>query len=374
MMHSIPVGIDTSNISSISKESNSSKNLEKLNMYLERKDYEPIIKDPDLFWLAYCKAILPHQKKEEVEYFFVSIVDKNVSYLGKETIIKKMQNMIEEIRKFLLEGLESKINCEILVIEDLVTCYLRKESPLIDLTEERIGYSKSLYHTFIKPALPNLAEFCGAIYAKDTKNQLVKQYTLSPASIISVEVIQINWQKESWLVYPIPPKLIPQQEEMGKALYSLYQKQQLCDFSLVSKDNIIQVHSSLLYIYGGPVLQKLLTSDMKETIDKVISLADYSHTTVQAFIEFIYLGGKGFSEKVVSSNNQNTINLFELFELANAFQIENLIDCCTNLITLVANKQDLKVIQHLASLYGNKHLEQLCEHLSSKENAIYIKV
>lgn len=367
------------NISSsdIAKDVNFSKNSDKLDMCLERKDCESIIKDPDLFWLAYCKTIFPHQNKKDGWSFSVSIEDKNISFSGKDHTIEKMQEMIEEIRKFLLEGLESKKNCEILVIERLGYFYLRKESEFIDVVHTPVGYPDGWYHNGIKAALPNLAELCGAIYTEAKKSQLVQVHSLLPAEIKSVPVIRINWQEESHLVYPIPPTFIPEQEEVGKALYCLYQKQQLCDFSLASKDNTIKVHSSLLYIYGGPVLQKLLTSDMKETVDKVVSFPEYSQNTVQAFIEFIYLGGRGFSEKVVASKNQNTINLFELFDLfefANTYQVKNLIDCCTNLITLVANKQDLKLIQNLADFYDNKHLKQFCDYLSHKENAIFIKV
>lgn len=349
-----------------------SKNSEKLDDCLDRKDFETIIKDRDLFWLAYGKAVL-HQDQKEIKSFFVSIEGKNISFSGEEHIIKRTQDAIEELRKFFIEGLESKKTAEILVIEVAQTGYFRKESSLINLCNTFDGYYKSLYHEYIKPALPKLAEFCGALYSEDKKNQLVKSTAL-PAQTEEVEVIRINWKEESHLIYQISPKSIPEQEEMGKALYSLYQKQQFCDFSLKSKDGVIKVHVSLLYLYGGPIIQKLLTSDMKEKTDQTVSFPDYSHSTVQAFIEFIYLGGRAFSEKAISSNNQNPINLFELFEFANTYQIETLIDCCTNLMSLLATKQDLEVLKHLVTLYDNKHLKQLYDHLSTKENAVIIKV
>ena len=42
----------------------------------------------------------------------------------------------------------------------------------------------------------------------------------------------------------------------------------------------------------------------------------YSTSTVRAFIDYIYLGGPKFMEKVLSSKNADSIDLFELFEFA----------------------------------------------------------
>ncbi len=347
---------------------------EKIDSHLERQDFETIIKDRELFWLAYCKAVFPHQNKKALDSFFVFIEGTNINISGEGHTIKKTQDVIEELRAFFVEGLKSRKTFEIFIVPLLSDCLFRKESPLIDLRYINSGYCTEWYCDFIKPALPQLAEFCGALYTEDRKNQLLKTHDYFPLLIKEVQVIRINWQKQFHLIYPISPKCIPEQEELGKALYSLYQKQQFCDFSLKTKDQTIKVHSNLLYVYGGPVFQGLLTSNMKETIDKAISFAEYSQSTVEAFIDFIYLGGKAFSEKMISSNQQNTIDLFELFELANTYQIETLIDCCTNLISLMTTKQDLEIIEQLATTYNNKHLKQLCDYLSPEKNTLLIKV
>jgi hypothetical protein len=352
------------------------RNLDPLDRCLERKDFERIIKNKELFYLAYCKAIFPHQNKEESDAFMVSIVGKSINVSGKDHIIKQTQDMIEDLRELFMEGLESKkTSFEILAVKRWRDYCFRKESPLIDLCFATNGCYDWCYDNFIKPALPTLAEFCSATYIEDKKNQLLRTNREDHAKIEEVSVIRIQWQEGSHFVYPIPPKSIPEQEDLSKAFYSLYQKQQCCDFSLSSKEGVlIHMHSSLLYINGGPVFQALLVDNMKENAAKMITFPEYSQNTVQAFVEFIYLGGKAFSEKMIASHNQNPINLAELFEFANTYQITILVDCCTNLMSLFATKEDLETLQDLATLYDNSHLKQLCEHLSIKENANVIKV
>lgn len=347
-----------------------SQNSDKLDACLDKNDFETIIKDKDLFWLTYCKAILPHQNKKDSDLFFVSIEGKNINFSGRKHIVEETQNLIEELRKFFAEGFECKKELEILVVERAREYYFKKESSLVDMSCERKGYS--WYHHFVKPALPKLAEFFHALYTEDKKEQQLQW--LAHATMEKVDVIRITWREEFHLVYPIPPKFIPAQEDMSKVFYSLYQEQKLCDFSLISKDGVIKVHANILYLYGGPALQKLLTSDMKENTNNAVSFAEFSQGTVQAFVDFIYLGGRAFSEKVISSNNKNATDLPELFQFAHTYQIGTLIDCCTNLMSMFATKKNLKDLEHLANFYNNSHLKQLCKHLSSKENLTIIKV
>jgi len=347
-------------------------NTVKFDQLLSQKDFEAIIKDPDLFFLAYCRALFFNQNKKEARAFLVSIEGQNVTVSGSEPIILEVQKKVEEIRQFFVEGNERQENVAFLVARKATYVFLRKESPVIDLCGDDLSYF--WYDPFIESALPKLAELCGASYIQDKKKQLAVLYRDDTPSSLEVQVVKINWKEDVHLVYPISPKVIPEQEEMRKALYALYQKQQLCDFSLICKDGAVKIHSSLLFLFGGPVFQNLLTSEMKETQDKIILLAEYSQSTIRAFMDFVYLGGRAFSEKVISSNSQETTNLFELFEFANLYQVKALIDCCTNLISLVATKQDLEAMQYLANLYDNEHLKLLCEHLSPKENTVIIKV
>lgn len=347
-------------------------NSDKLDICLDMNDFETIIKDQNLFWLAYCKAAFPHQTKKMSPFFSISINGKNINFSGQAEIIKEILIFIEELRHFFVEGFESKTSFEILVVKRFDDYLIRKESACIDLKNAPFGCYEVSYHNYIEPALPKLAEFCGAIYTGTKKNQEVKYNT---TKTVKAPVIQINWTK--FHVYSITPKLIPELKEMSKAFYSLYQNQQLCDLNLLSSDTTLKVHAAVLYLYGGAVFQKLLTTDMKETAEQSITFADYSGSTIKAFMDFIYLGGKTFQEKAITAfnnNNNDPFDLVELLDFAHSYQQETLIDCCTNLLSLSSTKNDLATLSKLATLYDNQHLKTLCDHLTIKENDNILKV
>jgi len=365
-------GISNIQASYFAEDQPLSYNTAKFDQYLGRKDYETIIKDPDLFFLAYCHALFPNQDKKERYAFKVSIEGQNVTVSGKECILPKVQKKVEEIRQFFVEGIERKKSVEFLVARNCMKVFLRKESPVIDISGEDLH--EFYYNPFVGSALPKLAELCGASYILDKKEQSAVVIRGLGVWDIEVEVIKIKWKEDVHLVYPIDPKVILEKEQFREDLYSLYQEQELCDFSLICKDGEVKFHSNLLFVSGGLAFQRLLKAKMKETQDKVISLTEYSQGTIRAFMDFVYLGGGAFSKKVISSDSQETTNLFELFRFANVYQIESLIDCCTNLISLVATKKDLRIVQHLATLYNNEHLKLLYTHLLTKDIALAFKV
>ncbi len=359
--------------SELARDQVNSKKSDLLDACLERKDCISIIENKDLFWLAFCKALFPKQGKKDSDVLKVSIEGNIIKILGKEPVIKQTQDLIEELRQFFLEGLRARKSFELLIIEFCRECHLRKAGDSIDLTDQK-GYFGWVYNSYLKPALPLLAQFCGAIYSENKKKQSIKFVRECPAREEIVDVIRIQWRDESHLVYPIAPTVIPTRKELGKAMYSLYQKQEGCDFKLFSKDGVTKVHSLLLRIYGGPVLQALLSSDMKETNEASISFEGYSKSVVDAFMDYIYLGGEAFSEKVLSSHEDNKINIIELFEFAHTYQVDTLLDCCTNIISLVATKNDLETLQSVLALHDNKHLKQICDYLSTKGNTSMIKI
>ena len=359
--------------SEVARDQVISKKSDSLDACLERKDFVTIIENKDLFWLAFCKALFPNQGKKDSDVFRVSIEGNVIKIFGREHVIKQTQDLIEEMRQFFLEGLRARNNFEFLAIEFCMDFYLIKASDCIDITNQE-KYFLWVYNSYLKPALPQLAKFCGALYSEYKKNQTIKFVRECPPEKEIVDVIRIQWRDESHLIYPIAPTVIPTREEFGKAMYSLYQKQEGCDFKLFSKDGVTKVHSVLLRIYGGPVLQALLSSDMKETNEASISFEGYSKSVVDAFMDYIYLGGEAFSEKVLSSHEDNKINIIELFEFAHTYQVDTLVDCCTNIISLVATKNDLETLQSVLALHDNKHLKQICDHLATKDNTSMIKV
>lgn len=173
--------------------------------------------------------------------------------------------------------------------------------------------------------------------------------------------------------HPLSLIEIPERQDESHAFYSLYQNQIFCDLKLYHKESgYVHVHSPILCIFGGQLIRELLLSDVKETHEKVIVFSQYSKTTIQAFVDFVYLGGNTFLKKLLHSTAR--IELFELFEFANVFKVDDLISCCTNLISVFAQKDDLESIKFLAEKYNNAHLKLLSIKLEAMENPFFIKV
>lgn len=178
-----------------------------------------------------------------------------------------------------------------------------------------------------------------------------------------VRSLKIEWDPDKHLIYPIEPKAILPRDNLQNTMYSAYKNQIMCDYSLVTDDGIVKIHSVILFTYGGEVIQKILTVNMKESLEKTICFNSFSLNTVKAFVDYIYLGEKAFKPE---SFLEKDINLCELFEMAHIYQIQPLIDCCTNLFSLFSSLDDINQIESLADHYENAHLKALYEHLSMK--------
>jgi len=147
----------------------------------------------------------------------------------------------------------------------------------------------------------------------------------------------------------------------------MQQDQLFCDFKIASKEGIIELHSNILFLNGGPVIQTMMRSTMKEGLEKAVSFTDYSSGAIKEFIQYLYVGGKAFSDGYISSHHE--ANVYELLDFAHKFQISTLVDCCTNIISQLADKEEVQEIERLAELFGNSHLKQLAEHFKGSASA-----
>lgn len=340
------------------KQSELSASFESLSVVddcLVRNDCDTILLDKDLFWLAFCKALASNKDREVRCRFEVSLHQNSVKIWGSDDLIEKTQCFVEELRLFFLDSSKNRLDFEVFAVKDCGCCHLLKESPIFDLSQVNDSeYSYLWYSSLIKPALPELARFCGAVYSEEHKKITVR--TSDYTQVENCEAIQVNWLAERPLVYLIPPKNIPVQipnQDIGS---------QPCDFILSSADKQTNIHSSVLLLNAGPVIQKMLSTQMKEAEEHMIMFSEYSQDTVDNFIQFLYHGGQS-----LLSYNQEISHLVELFEFANTYQIEALIDCCTNLFCAFATQDDLEILTDLVDKYDNNHLKLLLDHLAPKD-------
>lgn len=337
----------------------------KVDEYILQKDFERLIKDSNLFWLSFCKTFSSYQKSDGRTDFQVLRENEHIECSGTKIAIDTIKKIMEQFRKILTAGIRDRTNIRL-----LQTSFSFRPSSYI-FTLDNLGSNRDItpirfeipddWYNLIEPVLPYFIENCGAAYKND------------PTENSTDSVIQINWKDR--LIYPISSLPIPLPKPIGHALYPLYQNQEYCDFTISYEDGmVIKSHFALLYAYGGSVLQKLLTSHFKEGREKAIAFETHRKEIIEAFLEFIYLGGKEFSEKMILSNDLDITKLYNLFTFAHMYEVETLINCCTNLISLKATKEDLREIKELASLYNNEHLKELCNYFSCEQKLNLVKV
>lgn len=319
-------------------------NLNELNNCLKRHDFSTIIKNKDLFWLACCKAFYPHQNIQDKQLFYLTQISPHELHLDSNlATLSNIQSFIENLRELFIANYEKESDFK---IEFLVS------NIFINFKDKKgLGLNFDLFSSLIAPSLADLAHSLGAIYSKDPESDMI---------------FNIQWKPNVKVSYPIEPISFFPRENLRQDFYDLFKRQKCCDFTLTSGDcQSIQVHSALLFLYGGEMVNKLLENPLLESHEKRISFKKFTFCTVQAFAEFTYLGPCDFMEWAY----RHKIDYTELLEFASVYQIPALIDCSTNLISTVATPLDSKNITLLAKLYNNEHLKKLAAHLAKTINA-----
>jgi len=132
--------------------------ISKLEEHLAREDYGAIIKDPELFFLAFLKAL----SRVQQEYFPVSIKGNTLTISGRGGLLEGEKYSIEEIRQRFLEGYEDEEGFTILPIANLETPLRFKTKSSIINIEWSSGGS-TLFREIIKPCMSILSQSLGAV-------------------------------------------------------------------------------------------------------------------------------------------------------------------------------------------------------------------
>ncbi len=337
---------------------------------LSRKDTDLIIKDSKSFWAIFCKAYsdLPNTDKGDSARFTATILDNKLTIKGNKSSIEAIKKVIEFIRKSFERDYKDKQESTFILIPDYGNYFYRRPSrDPIHLDDQYKHYypdsiTKQLFDQSISPCMKDFSRSLGAICTRKVTIQLIDRMNNwdSFGAKERVHAFKFDWSQGLNLVFPITPLLINKENP----LYSLYQKQKKCDLTLSAKGGeTVKVHSLVLYASAGKVMRALLDAQMKESIEKVFELKEFTLSTVKAFAEFCYLGTEGISQKSIWNNE---IDLIELFKMAHLFQYKDLIDHCTNMIALFSSRLELEDIKYLSEKYDNEHLKQLHDHLAKK--------
>lgn len=328
-----------------------------------RENIKKRIHNTGLFWDSFCIVVKNNEK------------NVNVNINNNKYIEKSLKKVIEEIRKIFENAFNKNHNFSIAPIMIISQYYIREKTDnVIDLTnwlnEDQIAINKVLFDENIRPYLSSFSKMLGAnckeviffqSYYWDKSNQIETRD--------EIKGYEITWDTDINFVYPIPKKEIEGQHRLLKCLYSIFQNQDenFCDYSLKGKDGTLKMPGLILYTCGDEVIKTIIDYISKENRQKIINCEEFSLVTLKAFANFLFIGDDSLS---IDSVIHEKIDLVELFEFADKFQLKALKDHCVNLITLCSRIDDLENIEILAHTYINEsQIQQLFEYYKSSKFA-----
>lgn len=345
------------------------KEVAELEDLISRKDYSKIIKSEKLFWGVFCysTALVDAEKKQvQSGHYSIVNVNGNLKISARRHILEKVKRAVNEIRLFYVDGLKKKENFQIVfpvVTHDVFIRAVEETINLDDwLSDKVFKIPNSFFRDWVKPYLQQLSSFVGTegfIFQK--KQKITTGSEFSDREENNVSAFQVTWNKDGYLTYPITPVKVEVDEAAKRVFYPLYRDQILCDLEFLAKKNelIVKTHAAFLYIYGGEMMKTLLMNKMEESLTRKIQFKEFDKPVVRAYSDFIYLSLDDFNKKY---SKKGACDLVQLFKLAQMYQLEPLINCCTNLISLLSGPEDLKAIDGLAKLYENAHLKRLAAY------------
>lgn len=332
---------------------------------LSRKDYRAIIESSEFFWVTFCKVFCQIEKTgilaTDSELFKACLKGNRTTIYGRKHIVTDIKNVVEQIRKLFLKAFLQRTNLVILTINQVASVIITEYADSIKIEDTTCQIPSHWHKSYVKPTLPVLCKLIGAAYTDVVvKTRLVCHWV---EEVKEIPAFSVDWVDDDHFVFPIPPKNVSPREDLASSFHSMYKQQILCDISLVAQDGALNCHTIPLFINGGETIQKLLTCNMKESLERVIRFDEFSIKTLMAFVDYMYKGEKGLEPRDVREKN---IDLGELLQMAHTYQVQPLIDCCTNLLSLFSSPSDLAQIKQMADFYENEHLKELHRYLLSK--------
>lgn len=355
---------------------NQKEDITQLNNLLQTKDYKTIIENSQLFSNAFLKILSPKTNRERSIYITQeenALILTGISYSYNELI-----NALERLREIFVKEYAVKKSITIVCVDFEEKCFIlnkKNDNSFVNLRDLLINEKSTpsiFFHEYILPNMQAFCEILGATCSNDSNRITIKSTIPVEAQQLEPKIFEISWGATlKSFTYPIPPKKI-ERGNLEQSISSLYKEQKFCDIVIKTKDeNVIKAHSTILFAFGGEMIQSMLTANMKESNEKIICFSDFSKDVIKAFVDFIYFGEKELEPNSFSKRN---VDLSELLRMAHTYQVLPLINHCTNLFSLLSTKENAEDIKCLADFYNNDHLKELYQCLSGKNKTKYIKV
>jgi hypothetical protein len=167
--------------------------ISELNLLLSNNNFNEIIHDSNLFWLAFCKSFSKFSQ-EQKGYFDVFPNGDSLEINGSPYILKHLHRCLKEIRKIFVNN-QINSSFAILPITKMATCFIREKIEVIDLRdwldERSLPIENFFFEAYIRPYMK---VFCSSLGA-NCSDVLISQKTRDVLGIYVTEVkaFQIKW-------------------------------------------------------------------------------------------------------------------------------------------------------------------------------------
>lgn len=373
-----------------------SGNLAQLKLLLE-EDAKGIIADPKLFWALFCTAFANNKESiEAVEVWpkpakvWAEVNGENIDLISEDPeLVTQIRVVIEELRTYFhMAGSEERdfaISVFNIDKNDFIYRFAGEEEDLNELYLSKTSIKQQYFIKLVEPCLQEMAKRLGVhvetrqavqrnlhfIAARQRYHNL--RSTPYYDTVREVLLLRFTWNRNMHYVYPIPPLTLHVPCNVETTLHDMMKTGLMCDWKFIAQGKQLPIHANIAFARGGEALKSMLLTTMQEGILRETHFPEYDIGTLNAVVDYLYLGGKEFMARFKKPEQNYMSDLSELLDFAQAYEIPGFVNCCTNLISLFAKPSDIESLAFLADKYHNGHLKLLCAHFSEEKKKLLIK-
>ena len=252
--------------------------------------------DRELFWHLFCRCAAENMKENPNFCFKKEKYSNEIHFSGDVHYIKTSRTLIEEIRLNLVEAEAKGLHCTVYVLEQGSKTFLTVKAERLLRIEKYFDLSFSI--TYLTNLITLLIEPALATLAKELQ-------------------IKLRCEKyESKILHGennVPTRSYKfQQFRNSLNHHDLYLRSICCDFTLVVEGVEIPVHSSMLFLNGGPKIKAALESQMIEQTKKTYPFPEFKETSVRAYLNYVYFGEEKAFEYIEARWDVDWIDFLKL--------------------------------------------------------------
>jgi len=309
---------------------------------LDTKNFKKIIKSKELFWSLFCfiqksshccyrannNDIFPHFKSNEGLHNIIEFIRMQlVEFLKLKTEFKFYYSGYDCSGQELSNNDKTKkIKCNYFFITYVFPCF--------EKLFKSMGYSYSCISTKEIVA----CKFYHTITLKNTLAECLR-------SLIQPLVIVNSYYED---------------------LYNTFKKGEFADFTLSAIGGEIKINSYFLYSRSPGSIKLMVKGNFQESENKHIHFSEYNISTINLYIEFLYLGSKIMEKEYIQLLEK--CDFMELINFAHVYEDKTFFDFCVNLFGYLSKMEQSKDLIEMSKYYKCERLMDIYEMLLLYQN------